>query len=112
MKKKICAVCIALAVVVCLFCTSAFAYEAVGDHYLFNDNGFWYDMDGISPEYGWVYAPNGTLLQEGFLRKYEYNPERGMATVMFEGGNEYHVAPSNTMYRTYSLTERQALGRP
>ena len=112
MKKKICAVCIISAIFISVLGLSAFAYSAVGNNYLMDDNGFYYTTDGVSPEYGWLYTPNGTLIQEGFLTEYKYKPARGMASVTFEGGKSYYTSPSNFMYRTYTIAERQAIGRP
>ena len=112
MKKKICMICVMVAILVSVLGISAFAYSAAGDGYEFNDNGFYYSKTGVSPEYGWLYAPNGTLIQEGFLREYKYKPSRGMASVTFEDGKSYYTDPSNFMYRTYTVAERQAIGRP
>ena len=112
MKKKICAVCIFCVVFISTVSATAFAYSASGSGFMFDDNGFYYTADGISPEYGWLYAPDGRLLQEGFLKEYKYKPERGMASVTFEGGTSYYTSPSNLIYRTYTIAERQAIGRP
>lgn len=112
MKKSFWAICIATIALICIFGVTASAYTMAGDDHISDKNGFYYSKTGISPEYGWLYAPDGKLIEEGFLTAYDYSPDRGMANVAFESGKSYYTSPSNFMYRTYTVAERQAIGRP
>lgn len=65
---------------------------------MLEDDGFFVDSDKQSPYYGWLYAPDGKLLIEGYLDMYSYYPSKGYASIAFRtasGLKSYYSHPSN-----------------